>query len=76
MMRMRLLSYLNYSLDPFGGVNSSWKEVENFETVVAIDNVDIVLLSSVWDQVKVVVDHLVIKMFGQQTRVKKNISPG
>ena len=62
--------------DPFGGVDTSWKEVENFETVVSIDDIDIVLLSAAREEVKVAVDRLTTKMFGQKPRLKKKITPG
>ena len=71
-----LLSGVALPEDPFGGVDSSWKEVEIFETVVAIDDVDIELLSVAREEVKVVLDHLVTKMFGQKPRVRKKITPG
>eukprot|EP00590_Aulacoseira_subarctica_P008761 CAMPEP_0172429160 /NCGR_PEP_ID=MMETSP1064-20121228/49375_1 /TAXON_ID=202472 /ORGANISM="Aulacoseira subarctica , Strain CCAP 1002/5" /LENGTH=278 /DNA_ID=CAMNT_0013174391 /DNA_START=234 /DNA_END=1067 /DNA_ORIENTATION=- len=71
-----LLSGVALPEDPFGGVDSSWKEVETFETVVAIDDVDIELLSVARAEVKVVLDRLVTKMFGQKPRVKKKITPG
>ena len=67
-----LLSGVALPEDPFGGVDSSWKEVEIFETVVAIDDVDIELLSVAREEVKVVLDRLVKNVWSKAKSKKEN----
>jgi hypothetical protein len=71
-----LLANASLPDDPDGGVDSSWKKIESFETIVAIDDVDLELLSTARKEVQVVADRLMRKMFGQRQRKKNKVTPG
>ena len=64
-----LLSGAALPEDPEGGVTStSWAPVEGFDTIITVDDVDVSLLAIAREELAVVANHLMRRMFGQQAR--------